>query len=216
MPHCRLRRPWSIPIGLIIASAFSAIPFAAQELVPNRVGMISGLFYGLAFGMGGLGAGAAGTRSPTTPASSSSTRCAFLPALGLFTALLPDINRPDTSRHSPAPAREFPLGIGSTSSPPDRCGAITDGPPDLEMARRILRWPAGSEIARQILTVSEWRPISSLVGAGRDRPGRGSEDHHLTARARTPVHTLGNAWPAPRHTPTCRGITPKLARHPDN
>jgi len=108
----------SIPIGLIIASAFSAILVYAQELVPNRVGMISGLFYGLAFGMGGLGAGVLGTLADHTSIDFVYKVCAFLPALGLFTALLPDINRPDTSRHSPSPAaREFPLGIGSDEQP---------------------------------------------------------------------------------------------------
>jgi FSR family fosmidomycin resistance protein-like MFS transporter len=108
----------SIPIGLILASAFSAILVYAQELVPNRVGMISGLFFGLAFGMGGLGAAVLGTLADHTSIDFVYKVCAFLPALGLFTALLPDINRPDKSRHSPAPAaREFALGIGSDEQP---------------------------------------------------------------------------------------------------
>jgi MFS transporter, FSR family, fosmidomycin resistance protein len=90
----------SIPIGLIIASAFSAILVYAQELVPNRVGMISGLFFGLAFGMGGLGAVVLGTLADHTSIDFVYKVCAFLPALGLFTALLPDINSPDKSREA--------------------------------------------------------------------------------------------------------------------
>jgi FSR family fosmidomycin resistance protein-like MFS transporter len=84
----------SIPIGLVIASAFSAILVYAQELVPNRVGMISGLFFGLAFGMGGLGAAVLGTLADHTSIDFVYKVCAFLPALGLFTALLPDTNSP--------------------------------------------------------------------------------------------------------------------------
>jgi FSR family fosmidomycin resistance protein-like MFS transporter len=80
----------SILIGLIIASAFSAILVYAQELVPHRVGMMSGLFFGLAFGMAGLGAAVLGTLADHTSIDFVYKVCAFLPALGLFTALLPD------------------------------------------------------------------------------------------------------------------------------
>ena len=88
----------SVLIGLILASAFSAILVYAQELVPNRVGLISGLFFGLAFGMGGLGAAVLGTLADHTSIDFVYKVCAFLPALGLFTALLPDTNRPDRSQ----------------------------------------------------------------------------------------------------------------------
>jgi FSR family fosmidomycin resistance protein-like MFS transporter len=81
----------SMLIGFIIASAFSAILVYAQELVPNRVGMISGLFFGLAFGMGGLGAAVLGTLADHTSIDFLYKVCAFLPALGLFTAFLPDL-----------------------------------------------------------------------------------------------------------------------------
>ena len=90
----------SIPIGLIIASAFSAILVYAQELVPNRVGMISGLFFGLAFGMGGLGAAVLGTLADHTSIDFVYKVCAFLPALGLFTAFLPDTDSPDKNREA--------------------------------------------------------------------------------------------------------------------
>jgi FSR family fosmidomycin resistance protein-like MFS transporter len=80
----------SVLIGLILASAFSAILVYAQELVPHRVGTISGLFFGLAFGMAGLGAAVLGTLADHTSIDFVYKVCAFLPALGLFTAFLPD------------------------------------------------------------------------------------------------------------------------------
>ena len=63
-------------IGFILASAFSAILVYAQELLPGRIGMVSGLFFGFAFGMGGLGAAVLGWL-PTTPASSWSIKSAL-------------------------------------------------------------------------------------------------------------------------------------------
>jgi MFS transporter, FSR family, fosmidomycin resistance protein len=108
----------SIPIGLILASAFSAILVYAQELVPNRVGMISGLFFGLAFGMGGLGAAVLGTLADHTSIDFVYKICAFLPALGLFTALLPDTNSQDKSRERKAAAEpEVVLEMGSDEQP---------------------------------------------------------------------------------------------------
>src|SRR5580692_1579471 len=92
LPHVSLRVTvaLSVLIGLILASAFSAILVYAQELVPHRVGMISGLFFGLAFGMAGLGAAVLGTLADHTSIDFVYKVCAFLPALGLFTAFLPD------------------------------------------------------------------------------------------------------------------------------
>jgi MFS transporter, FSR family, fosmidomycin resistance protein len=78
-------------IGLILASAFSAIVVYAQELVPGNVGMIAGLFFGFAFGIGGLGAAVLGVLADATSLQFVYYVCAWLPALGLFTALLPDI-----------------------------------------------------------------------------------------------------------------------------
>jgi FSR family fosmidomycin resistance protein-like MFS transporter len=80
----------SILIGFIIASAFSAILVYAQELVPGRVGMISGLFFGLAFGMGGIGAAVLGKLADMTSILFVYKVCAYLPAIGLLTGLLPD------------------------------------------------------------------------------------------------------------------------------
>jgi FSR family fosmidomycin resistance protein-like MFS transporter len=84
----------TVIIGLIIASAFSAILVYAQELVPGKVGTVSGLFFGLAFGMGGIGAAALGRLADATSIEFVYRVCAFLPAIGLLTALLPDIERP--------------------------------------------------------------------------------------------------------------------------
>ncbi len=79
----------TVPIGLIISSAFSAMVVYAQELLPGRIGMISGLFFGLAFGMAGLGAAALGIVADHTSIDFVFRICAFLPALGLLAFLLP-------------------------------------------------------------------------------------------------------------------------------
>ncbi len=83
----------SVIIGLILSSAFSAILVYAQELVPGRIGMISGLFFGLAFGMGGIGAAVLGKVADVTSIDFVYRVCAFLPAIGLLTAFLPDLDR---------------------------------------------------------------------------------------------------------------------------
>jgi MFS transporter, FSR family, fosmidomycin resistance protein len=88
----------SAVIGLILASAFSAIIVYAQELVPGNVGMIAGLFFGLAFGIGGLGAAALGVLADATSITFIYRVCAWLPALGLLTAFLPDIEPPRRHR----------------------------------------------------------------------------------------------------------------------
>ncbi|MFC0182087.1 MFS transporter, FSR family, fosmidomycin resistance protein [Pseudarcicella hirudinis] len=82
---------FSIMIGLIIASAFSAILVYAQELVPGKVGMISGLFFGLAFGMGGLGSAVLGKLVDQTSINYVFHLCAFLPLIGIITGFLPNI-----------------------------------------------------------------------------------------------------------------------------
>lgn len=86
----------SVVIGLILASAFSAIIVYAQELVPGKVGMISGLFFGLAFGMGGLGAAVLGWLADRTSIDFVYHVCAYLPAMGLLTGFLPKL---DAARH---------------------------------------------------------------------------------------------------------------------
>lgn len=80
-----------IVIGIIIASAFSAIIVYAQELLPGRTGMVSGFFYGFAFGMGGLGAAALGKFADIYGLTQVFQWCSFLPLLGLLTIYLPNL-----------------------------------------------------------------------------------------------------------------------------
>lgn len=80
----------SVIIGLVLSSAFSAILVFAQELVPHRVGLVSGLFFGFAFGVAGAGAGALGWLADVTSIAFVYRVCAFLPAIGLLAFLLPD------------------------------------------------------------------------------------------------------------------------------
>ena len=77
-------------IGLILASAFPAIVVYAQELMPHRIGMVSGLFFGLAFGMGGLGAAVLGVLADHTSVEFVYKVCSFLPLIGMLAALLPE------------------------------------------------------------------------------------------------------------------------------
>jgi FSR family fosmidomycin resistance protein-like MFS transporter len=81
----------TVIIGLVLASAFSAILVYAQELVPGKIGTISGLFFGVAFGMGGIGAALLGQLADHTSIEYVYRLCAFLPAIGLLTAFLPNL-----------------------------------------------------------------------------------------------------------------------------
>lgn len=83
--------PLTVIIGLILSSAFSAILVYAQELIPGKVGMISGLFFGLAFGMGGLGAALLGIVADKTSIETVYVICSFLPLLGIFAVFLPNL-----------------------------------------------------------------------------------------------------------------------------
>ncbi len=84
----------TVVIGLIIASAFSAIVVFAQELVPGRVGAVSGVFFGFAFGAGGLGAAMLGQLADATSIDVVYKVCSFLPAIGLLTWFLPNLEPP--------------------------------------------------------------------------------------------------------------------------
>ena len=83
----------SVIIGLIMASAFSAILVYAQDLVPGKVGLIAGLFFGFSFGLGGLGAAGLGEIADKTSIDTVYRICSFLPLLGLLTAFLPNIDK---------------------------------------------------------------------------------------------------------------------------
>ncbi|WP_425457895.1 MFS transporter [Aureimonas fodinaquatilis] len=82
---------FSILIGLILSSAFSAIVVFGQELVPGKVGLISGVFFGLSFGLGGIGAAVLGVLMDWTSITLVYRLCAFLPLIGLLTFFLPNI-----------------------------------------------------------------------------------------------------------------------------
>ncbi len=94
LPHVNLTATvaLSVIIGLVLASAFSAIVVYAQDLMPGRVGMVSGLFFGLSFGMGGLGAALLGELADWTSIGFVYEVCSFLPLIGLLAALLPDVD----------------------------------------------------------------------------------------------------------------------------
>ena len=93
LPHVNLF--WTIvltiPIGLVLASAFAAIVVYGQELIPGKVGMVAGLFFGFAFGLGGVGAAVLGQLADLTSITYVYNLCAFLPALGLLAVFLPNL-----------------------------------------------------------------------------------------------------------------------------
>jgi len=93
LPHANLLGTGvlTVIIGIILASAFSAILVYAQELVPGKVGLIAGLFFGLAFGMAGIGSAILGELADRTGIEHVFYLCSFLPLIGLLTAFLPDV-----------------------------------------------------------------------------------------------------------------------------
>ncbi len=90
----------SVIIGIVISSAFPAIVVYAQELIPGRTGMISGLFFGLIFGVGGIGAAVLGSLADRSGIHIVYQLCSYLPLIGLLTALLPNIE--STARNKAA------------------------------------------------------------------------------------------------------------------
>jgi FSR family fosmidomycin resistance protein-like MFS transporter len=103
LPHANLF--WTgvltVPIGLILASAFPAIVVYGQELMPSRVGMVAGMFFGLAFGLGGLGAALLGQLADMTSIGFVFQLCSYLPAIGLLAAFLPNLRIPAPVRTAP-------------------------------------------------------------------------------------------------------------------
>ncbi len=95
LPHAGLvwTAVFTVLIGFIMASAFSAILVYAQDLLPGRVGLVAGIFFGFSFGLGGLGAAALGQLADWTSITTVYRICAFLPLLGLATAFLPRLDR---------------------------------------------------------------------------------------------------------------------------
>ena len=132
----------SVIIGLILASAHPAIIVYAQSLIPGRVGMVAGLFFGLAFGVAGIGAAFLGWLADKTSIGFVYHVCAFLPAIGLLAAFLPEMAKPKIpaseesaegdawrgaiSPRSRPPARRFRFFCSAgvfASSCRHRCGA---------------------------------------------------------------------------------------------
>jgi FSR family fosmidomycin resistance protein-like MFS transporter len=81
----------TVVIGLILASAFSAIIVYAQELIPGKVGMVAGMFFGFAFGVAGIGAAVLGHVADSTSIETVYKLCSFLPLFGIFTVFLPNL-----------------------------------------------------------------------------------------------------------------------------
>ncbi len=113
LPHADL--VWtavlSVPIGFILASAFPAIVVYAQELLPARVGTVAGLFFGLAFGLGGIGAAVLGELADATGIAFVFELCAFLPLIGLLAVFLPSIET--GVRRGPTPVATVDLAADS-------------------------------------------------------------------------------------------------------
>jgi FSR family fosmidomycin resistance protein-like MFS transporter len=86
----------SMIIGAVMASAFPAILVYATELLPGKVGLIAGLFFGLAFGLAGIGSAVLGKLADATSLEFVVSACSFLPLIGLFTWFLPDLEKPDS------------------------------------------------------------------------------------------------------------------------
>jgi FSR family fosmidomycin resistance protein-like MFS transporter len=112
LPHANLL--WTsvltVPIGLILASAFPAIVVYAQELMPGRTGTVAGLFFGFAFGMGGVGAAVLGKLADAFGVSTVYEMCAFLPLIGLLAAFLPNVEKRGAATAAP------PTTLGAPSS----------------------------------------------------------------------------------------------------
>ena len=111
LPHLDLAMTtvFTVIIGFVIASAFSAILVFAQDLMPGRVGTVSGLFFGFAFGMGGLGAAVLGAVADARGIEYVYAVCAYLPLLGILAALLPDPPALRASSPEPSPIPESPI-----------------------------------------------------------------------------------------------------------
>ncbi|HZF31049.1 MAG TPA: MFS transporter [Gammaproteobacteria bacterium] len=103
----------SVPIGMILASAFPAIVVYGQELLPFNVGTVAGLLFGLAFGLGGIGAALIGQAADATSLEFVFRACSVLPALGLLAAFLPHIETGNRGRRAAEPAPAVDVAAGS-------------------------------------------------------------------------------------------------------
>src|SRR5690242_19575433 len=114
LPHANLF--WTgvltVIIGVILASAFSAILVYAQELLPGNVGMVAGLFFGFAFGVGGIAAAGLGQLADRTSVTYVFQLCAYLPAIGILTAFLPNLETRRSHAGEAKPGRGRDAGHG--------------------------------------------------------------------------------------------------------
>jgi FSR family fosmidomycin resistance protein-like MFS transporter len=94
LPHVNLfwTLALSVGVGFILASAFPAILVYATELMPGKVGLVAGMFFGLAFGLAGIGSAVLGRLADATSVPFVMAMCGFLPLLGLLTAFLPNLS----------------------------------------------------------------------------------------------------------------------------
>ena len=158
----------SVLIGLVLSSAFSAIVVYAQELMPGRVGMVSGLFFGLAFGMAGIGAAVLGVLADWTSIDFVYRICSFLPLIGLLTAFLPDVRND---------ARAVRLK-GKLKS---RSWGVNSAPPLLRKNNGTRRLPAQP---RSSTTLARYSPPNH--GSPGLRPGDSAPINGGSNRRRTP------------------------------
>jgi FSR family fosmidomycin resistance protein-like MFS transporter len=104
----------TVIIGIILASAFSAILVYAQELLPGNIGMVSGLFFGFAFGIGGVGAAALGQLADHTSVDFVYRLCSFMPAIGILTMFLPNLDTRRSHASEAQPGRGSHAGHGGS------------------------------------------------------------------------------------------------------
>ena len=154
----------TVPIGLILASAFPAIVVYGQELVPFRVGTVAGLFFGFAFGLGGIGAALLGQIADVTGVRFVFQLCSFLPAIGLLAAFLPR-----TARRAAA------AGEGVRRGEPGR---------DRRFRRLYICDARSVASARSVLDITEARAHFGLFSRGDG--GTSGTDSRACARAAEP------------------------------
>ena len=186
LPHANLF--WTavlvVIIGAVLASAFSAIVVYAQELVPGKVGMIAGLFFGLSFGMGGLGAAALGRLADATSIGYVYQVCAYLPLLGVVAILLPKMGQARLRGVAASgPAAPGPLAISGHAAQlragrfdADDLAAVAmmdDG--DAGAAQLLQLRGRDGEAARQLGVADGGRPAAAVLAGEApvvvERPG---------------------------------------------
>ena len=201
----------AVLIGLILSSAFSAIVVFAQELVPGRVGMIAGIFFGLAFGFGGIGAAVLGVLADYRGIDYVFWVCSFLPLLGLLTIFLPNMKRG---------ARAVALSHGAKRQSPSQTAQgwhrlFASGTPRVRADRRSAGIARPSEEHAEIFGIRH-RPRGHARPQGLGgavvlaRAAERIRRHHRRRRRAWPGDGLLSRQGARHHQ--CRGARKGLAR----